>query len=78
MVPSIERIMSNYTLPRADRATHLKIVLVSLIAGLLVIGVGFSARPPSGDGMLRIQDNGVALKVIKPLTLSSREDAIVR
>ena len=70
--------MSNYTLVRADRATHLKIVVVSLMAGLLVIGVGLTARPQIGDGTLRIQDNGVAVQTIKPVTMSSRAGATVR
>jgi hypothetical protein len=70
--------MSNYVLPRADGATHLKIVVVSLIAGLLVIGVGISARPPASDGLLRIEDNGVALKAVKPASWSSRASATVR
>ena len=37
--------MNNTSLRSADGATHLKIVVVSLIAGILVIGVGVAARP---------------------------------
>ena len=37
--------MNNYTLNTADRLTHLKIVVVSLVAGIVVVGVGIAARP---------------------------------
>jgi hypothetical protein len=70
--------MSNYTLTRADRATHLKIVAVSLIAGILVIGVGIAARSPVGDGSLRIEDNGASLNGTRLRSWSSREPATIR
>jgi hypothetical protein len=38
--------MNNYTLHTADRLTHLKIVVVSLVAGIVTVGVGIAARPP--------------------------------
>jgi len=37
--------MNNYMLNSADRLTHLKIVAVSLVAGIIVVGVGIAARP---------------------------------
>ena len=70
--------MSNYTLLRADRATHLKIVAVSLIAGFLVISIGLAARPLGGDRTLRIEDNGIVLKAASPANWSSRQSATVR
>lgn len=73
--------MSNYLLVQADRATHLKIVVVSLIAGILVIGVGFAARPPVNGVALQADDNGVPVKTIKagkPAAWSSRESATIR
>jgi hypothetical protein len=70
--------MSNYILVRADRATHLKIIVVSLIAGFLVIGVGIAARPPAGNANLRIDGNGIAAKAAKPAVWSSREAATIR
>ena len=53
--------MSNYMLVRADRATHLRIVVISMIAALLVVGVGVSARSPAGNAALQVDDNGVAI-----------------
>lgn len=37
--------MSNSSLATADRSTHLKIVVVALIASLTVMIVGITARP---------------------------------
>ena len=34
----------NWSLYTADRATHLKIVVVALIAGILISGFGIAAR----------------------------------
>ncbi|HXF89982.1 MAG TPA: hypothetical protein VNK48_16660 [Xanthobacteraceae bacterium] len=69
--------MDNYTLTRADRATHLKILAVSLFAGMIVIGLGFAARPPS-DGTLAIDANAVTLGTNKPISSPNREQAALR
>ena len=37
----------NHSIHSADRATHLKIVVVALIAGIAVAGFGISARTNS-------------------------------
>ena len=34
----------NHSIYRADRTTHLKVVIVALIAGILVAGFGMTAR----------------------------------
>ena len=52
--------MSNSTLLRANRATHLKIIVVSFVAAMLVVGVGIAARPPGSAGLPQIEDNAVA------------------
>lgn len=74
--------MSNSTLLRADRATHLKIVVVSLVAAMLVVSVGIAARSPGTAGLSQIDDNGVARKSVQPKALttnwSSRETATIR
>jgi hypothetical protein len=45
--------MSNSSIITADRATHLKIVVVALLASLAVLIAGISARPQAdiGGGM---------------------------
>jgi hypothetical protein len=42
--------MTNSSIVTADRATHLKIVVVSLVASLLVLVAGISARPQADTG----------------------------
>ena len=34
----------NHSFHSADRSTHLKIVVVALVAGIVVLGLGISAR----------------------------------
>ena len=40
----------NHSIYSADRMTHLKIVVVALIAGVAVAGFGISARINSDEG----------------------------
>lgn len=73
--------MSNYLLVQADRTTHLKIIVVSLLAAFLVVGIGVAARPPANLSGLQADDNGVAVKSAKPgkpAAFSSREQAVIR
>jgi hypothetical protein len=69
--------MSNSTLLRADRATHVKIVVVSVLAAFLVIGVGVTAKPP-GNVALQIDDNAIASKPAKPVSITRRETGTIR
>ena len=41
----------NYSIYSADRTTHLKVVIVALIAGILVAGFGISMRNSSDEGL---------------------------
>jgi hypothetical protein len=70
--------MSNSTLLRADRTTHLKIVATSLIAGILVVSIGIAARLPITDGMARIKAKEPVLKAGQPVALMSRPTATIR
>ncbi len=63
----------NHSIHSADRATHLKIVVVALIAGIAVAGFGISARTSSDDiQTARVQKAG------KPVVLTSSDAMIVR
>ena len=42
--------MNNSSFFTADRTTHLKIVVVSLLASIAVMAVGIAARPQATDG----------------------------
>ena len=41
----------NHSIYSADRTTHLKVVIVALIAGILVDGFGISMRNSSDKGL---------------------------
>ena len=45
----------NHSIYSADRTTHLKIVVVALVAGILVAGFGISAHSTSDEGFTRLQ-----------------------
>ncbi len=42
--------MNNSSLSSADSATHIKVVVVSLIAAIMVVGVGILAKPNFSTG----------------------------
>lgn len=63
--------MNNHSIHSADRNTHLKIVVLALLAGITVIGVGFFAR--SAD----IQTARV-IKAGQPTAFSSADTSAVR
>ena len=65
----------NHSIYSADRATHLKIVVVALVAGIVVAGLGITARVSSGDSYT--QTAGV-IKAGKPVTVTSANTATVR
>lgn len=45
--------MNNSSFFTADRTTHLKIVVVSLLASIAVLVVGIAARPQATDSTLQ-------------------------
>jgi hypothetical protein len=63
----------NHSIHSADRATHLKIVVVALIAGIAVAGFGISARI-SAD----YSQTARVMKAGKPVVLTSSDTVIVR
>jgi len=56
----------NHSIYSADRSTHLKIVIVALVAGIAVAGFGISARTHSDDTQI-----AHIVKAGKPMTLTS-------
>jgi hypothetical protein len=61
----------NHSIYRADRMTHLKIVVVASIAGVAVVSVGISVRLGSDDGDARTARVIKAGKVVTVLTSSA-------
>ena len=70
----------NHSLVTADRTTHLKIVAVSLVAAIVVIMVGITARvtdESSASTNLQAQ-HGPVIKAGKPSAVTAAEGTAVR
>jgi hypothetical protein len=63
----------NHSIHSADRGTHLKIVMVALIAGIMVAGFGISARVNAN-----YTETAHVIKASKVITLTSSEASVVR
>jgi hypothetical protein len=70
--------MNNYKLATADRLTHLKIVVVSLVAGIAVVGIGIAARPDLPDMGTRLEARAPVLKAGKPVTWTQADRVTIR
>jgi hypothetical protein len=65
----------NHSIYSADRTTHLKIVVVALVAGILVAGFGISTRATSSDDSVQ---TAKVLKAGKPVAVTSSGASVVR
>jgi len=63
----------NHSMHSADRATHLKIVVLALVAGIAVAGLAISARTTSYSSQ-----TAHVLKAGKPMTVTSSDTSLVR
>jgi L-asparaginase/Glu-tRNA(Gln) amidotransferase subunit D len=63
----------NHSIHSADRGTHLKIVVVALIAGIVVAGFGISARTNSD-----YTQSARVIKAGKPVAVTSSDTSMVR
>ena len=63
----------NHSIRSADRATHLKIVVVALVAGIAVAGFGISARTNSD-----YTQTAHVVKAGKPMAVTSSGAPVVR
>jgi hypothetical protein len=75
--------LNNSSLLSADGATHVKIVAVALVAGMMVIGVGIAARSnldlgTDVGGNPRLEAKGPVIKATKPTAFSGGETITVR
>jgi hypothetical protein len=64
----------NHSIYSADRTTHLKIVVVALVAGIAVAGFGISART-SDDSYTQ---TARVIKAGKPVAITSSGASVVR
>ena len=65
----------NHSIYSADRSTHLKIVVVALVAGIVVVGLGITARSNSDDGYTQ---TARVIKAGKPVAITSSGTSLVR
>ena len=65
----------NHSIYSADRTTHLKIVVVALVAGIAVAGFGISARTNSDEGYTQ---TARVMKAGKAVTITSSDISTVR
>jgi hypothetical protein len=70
--------MNNFTMRTADRLTHLKIVVVSLVAGIVVVGVGVAARPTLPDMSTQLETRAPVLKAGQPVIWTSADTTTIR
>ena len=65
----------NHSIYSADRTTHLKIVVLALVAGIAVAGFGITARTMSDDGTTQ---TARVMKAGKPVVVTSSDTSMVR
>jgi hypothetical protein len=64
----------NHSIYSADRTTHLKVVVVALVAGILVAGLGISTRATTSDDVQTAR----VMKAGKPVAVTSSGASVVR
>jgi hypothetical protein len=65
----------NHSIYSADRATHLKVVVVALVAGILVAGFTISTRNTASDDGIQ---TARVMKAGKPVVVTSSGNSTVR
>jgi hypothetical protein len=63
----------NHSFHSADRATHLKIVVVALVAGIAVAAFGITAR-----SSVDYSQTAHVMKAGKPVVVTSSDTSVVR
>ena len=67
----------NHSFYSADRTTHLKIVVLALIAATAVAGIGITARVNAGDNFAQA-DRVQVVKAGKPVMVTTSGQSMVR
>jgi hypothetical protein len=63
----------NHSIHSADRATHLKIVVLALVAGIAVAGFGIAAR-----SNIDYSQTAHVIKAGKPVVVTSSDTSTIR
>jgi hypothetical protein len=66
----------NHSIHSADRSTHLKIVVLALVAGIAVAALGISAR--NNVDFTQTAQSTQIIKAGKPVAITSSETSTVR
>jgi len=66
----------NHSIYSADRGTHLKVVVMALVAGIVVAGFGISARTFSSDD--GYAQTARVIRADKPVTVTNSNTMMVR
>jgi ABC-type proline/glycine betaine transport system permease subunit len=74
MLQTREDAMNNSSMLTADRGTHIKIVVVSLICATIVAGIGIAARVSVPNGRME----ATVITVGKPVTASTADTTSIR
>ena len=73
--PGPREAYMNHSIYSADRATHMKIVVVALVAGIALAGLGISARLTAEDGYAQ---TARVIKAGKAVAITSSDTSIIR
>ena len=65
----------NHSIYSADRTTHLKVVIIALIAGILVAGFGILMHNSSDEGLTQ---TARVMKAGKPVMVTTSNNSLVR
>ena len=68
----------NHSMYSADRMTHLKIVVVALIAGTMVAGIGVASRRTAPESGPRMEAKIPVIKAGQPVVVSQSGTRAVR
>jgi hypothetical protein len=63
----------NHSIYSANRTTHLKVVIIALIAGILVVGIGISTRNSSDEGLTQTT---LVMKAGKPVMVTASNKSV--
>jgi hypothetical protein len=69
----------NHSLMTADGTTHVKIVVVALVAAIVLVAVGITARVTAMDTeTARVRTEGVVVKAGKATTYTKTDSPTIR
>ena len=68
----------NWSMYRADRSTHLKVVAVGLVAAFLIVAIGISARELNLGTDIMTAQKPTVIKAGGPVVFTDRSGPVIR